>query len=226
MKKVLFLLLASFLVLGACGNKEESKSEDKKETKLSDKTREKEDKKSNGEKESNEDKESDNQSNEEAATQDDNSKEQTTQESTQSQETKKVDVSNITDRATLESIIYGNYSEMEKINAYNSAVTNGIIPQGNIMEGPASAAYESSLKVESGEVESIYEKNNNENNKNIEGQNTNENITVHEDGRRTYKDELGHDKNILTREEQARQDEENDISPQERKEVEESLAND
>lgn len=226
MKKVLFLLLASFLVLGACGNKEESKSEDKKETKLSDKTREKEDKKSNGEKESNEDKESDNQSNEEAATQDDNSKEQTTQESTQSQETKKVDVSNITDRATLESIIYGNYSEMEKINAYNSAVTNGIIPQGNIMEGPASAAYESSLKVESGEVESIYEKNNNENNKNIEDQNTNENITVHEDGRRTYKDELGRDKNILTPEEQARQDEENDISPQERKEVEESLAND
>lgn len=226
MKKVLFLLLASFLVLTACGNKEESKSEDKKETKSSDKTREKEDKKSNGEKESNEDKESDNKSNEEAATQDDNSKEQTTQESTQSQETKKVDVSNITDRATLESVIYGNYSEMEKINAYNSAVANGIIPQGNVMEGPAIAAYESSLKVESGEVESIYEKNNNENNKNIEDQNTNENITIHEDGRRTYKDELGHDKNILTPEEQARQDEENDISPQERKEVEESLAND
>ncbi|AMY05100.1 hypothetical protein CD149_00455 [Staphylococcus condimenti] len=30
MKKVLFLLLASFLVLAACGQKEESKSEDKK----------------------------------------------------------------------------------------------------------------------------------------------------------------------------------------------------
>lgn len=35
MKKILFLLLASFLVLTACGNKEESKSEDKKETKSS-----------------------------------------------------------------------------------------------------------------------------------------------------------------------------------------------
>lgn len=48
---------------------------------------------------------------------------------------------------------------MEKINAYNSAVANGVIPQGNVMEGPASAAYESSLKVESGEDESVYEKN-------------------------------------------------------------------
>lgn len=37
MKKVLFLLLASFLVLSACGNQEESKSDDKKETKSSDK---------------------------------------------------------------------------------------------------------------------------------------------------------------------------------------------
>ncbi|MBU0437799.1 Ltp family lipoprotein [Staphylococcus succinus] len=37
MKKVLFLVLASFLALAACGNSEESKSEDKKETKASDK---------------------------------------------------------------------------------------------------------------------------------------------------------------------------------------------
>ena len=36
MKKLLFLLLSSFLVLAACGQ-EESKSEDKKETKSSDK---------------------------------------------------------------------------------------------------------------------------------------------------------------------------------------------
>ena len=35
MKKILFLLLASFLVLAACGNKEESKSDDSKETKSS-----------------------------------------------------------------------------------------------------------------------------------------------------------------------------------------------
>lgn len=73
-------------------------------------------------------------------------------------------MSNITDRSILESVIYGNYTEMEKINDYNSAVANGVIPQGNVMEGPASAAYESSLKVESGEVESVYEKNSNDTN--------------------------------------------------------------
>ncbi|MBO1222570.1 hypothetical protein [Staphylococcus nepalensis] len=33
MKKVLFLLLTSFLVLTACGNKEESKSKDETESK-------------------------------------------------------------------------------------------------------------------------------------------------------------------------------------------------
>ncbi|MDT4039120.1 hypothetical protein RPO42_06360, partial [Staphylococcus aureus] len=84
---------------------------------------------------------------------------QTKEETPQSQENNEVDVSNITDRSVLESVIYGNYSEMEKINAYNSAVSNGVIPQGNVMEGPASAAYESSLKVESGEDKSVYEKN-------------------------------------------------------------------
>lgn len=154
MKKVVFLLLASFLVLSACGN-EESKSEDKKETKESDKEKNKDDKKD-------EEKESkpDDNSNEDVATQDDNTEQQTKENTSQSQEDKKVDVSNITDRSVLESVIYGNYSEMEKINAYNSAVANGVIPQGNVMEGPASAAYESSLKVESGEDESVYEKNN------------------------------------------------------------------
>ncbi|MEB8147423.1 hypothetical protein NGH48_04375 [Staphylococcus xylosus] len=49
MKKLLFLLLVSFLVLGACGNKEESKSEDKKETKSS----KKDDKESNDSKKTN-----------------------------------------------------------------------------------------------------------------------------------------------------------------------------
>lgn len=153
MKKVLFLLLASFLVLAACG--QEEKSEDKKETKASDKESKKDDKNS----ESKESKPDDS-SNEDVATQDDNTEQQTKEETPQSQENKKVDVSNITDRSVLESVIYGNYSEMEKINAYNSAVANGVIPQGNVMEGPASAAYESSLKVESGEDESVYEKNN------------------------------------------------------------------
>lgn len=156
MKKVLVLLLTSFLVLAACGNKEESRLEDnKEETKTSEKEKNKDDKKD-------EEKESkpDDNSNEDVATQDDNTEQQTKEDTSQSQENKKVDVSNITDRSVLESVIYGNYSEMEKINAYNSAVANGVIPQGNVMEGPASAAYESSLKVESGEDESVYEKNN------------------------------------------------------------------
>ena len=47
MKKVLFLLLASFLVLTACGNKEESKSEDKKESKSSSKDSKKNDEQKN-----------------------------------------------------------------------------------------------------------------------------------------------------------------------------------
>ncbi|MGJ0283521.1 hypothetical protein ACRX5L_05585 [Staphylococcus ureilyticus] len=56
MKKVLFLLLASFLVLAACGDKEENKSENKKETKASDKKSKKDDKKSDEEKEKSNDK--------------------------------------------------------------------------------------------------------------------------------------------------------------------------
>ena len=67
-------------------------------------------------------------------------------------------ISNIKDRSTLESIIYGNYSEEQKIQAYNSAVANGIIPQGNVMEGPASVAYQSSLRVENGQEKSIYDR--------------------------------------------------------------------
>lgn len=59
MKKLLFLLLVSFLVLGACGNKEENKSEDKKETKALSKDGKKKDekKKSNDDKKEESDKE-------------------------------------------------------------------------------------------------------------------------------------------------------------------------
>lgn len=59
MKKVLFLILASFLVLTACGNKEEIKSEDKKESKSSSKDDKKkeESKKSNDDKKEKSDKE-------------------------------------------------------------------------------------------------------------------------------------------------------------------------
>lgn len=79
MKKLLSLLLASFVVLAACGQ-EESKSEDKKETKASDKESEKDNKKSNDHKESDKDK-SDDKSNEEVASQD-----KTTEQPVQSQE--------------------------------------------------------------------------------------------------------------------------------------------
>lgn len=79
MKKLLFLLLASFLVLAACGQ-EESKSEDKKEAKASDKESKKDDKKSDDNKEKSEDKSND-KSNEEVATQD-----ETTEQTVQSQE--------------------------------------------------------------------------------------------------------------------------------------------
>ena len=75
MKKLLFLLMASFLVLAACGQ-EESKSEDKKETKAADKESKKDDEKSDKEKDKSEDK-----SNEEVATQD-----ETTEQPVQSQE--------------------------------------------------------------------------------------------------------------------------------------------
>lgn len=77
MKKVVFLLLASFLVLSACGN-EESKLEDKKETKASDKESNKDDKKKDDDKEK---VKSDDKSNEEVATQD-----ETTEQPVQSQE--------------------------------------------------------------------------------------------------------------------------------------------
>ncbi|WP_063410314.1 hypothetical protein [Staphylococcus succinus] len=81
MKKVIFLLLASFLVLAACGQ-EESKSEDKKETKASDKESNKDDKKKDDDKESDDKEEkSDDKSNEEVATQD-----ETTEQPVQSQE--------------------------------------------------------------------------------------------------------------------------------------------
>ncbi|QPS99861.1 hypothetical protein I6G41_02015 [Staphylococcus equorum] len=56
MKKLLFLLLASFLVLAACGNEEESKLDDKKETKSEDKDKgtDKENKSNNKDEKSNE----------------------------------------------------------------------------------------------------------------------------------------------------------------------------
>lgn len=86
MKKLLFLLMASFLVLAACGNEEESKIEDKKETKSIDKESKKDDKKSDDDKEKSEDK-SDDKSNEEVANEEPQSQEQqSTEQPVQSQE--------------------------------------------------------------------------------------------------------------------------------------------
>uniref|UniRef100_UPI0011AAF3D6 hypothetical protein n=2 Tax=Staphylococcus TaxID=1279 RepID=UPI0011AAF3D6 len=176
-KKFLALIFGSALILGACGNddtsnensdtksesKTEKKSEDKKENKS------KEDKKSKEEKKSqeNEDNSTEEQNtsnveeknNEKQNNQSDNEQNiQYNSSSEKSQNTQNVDVTNIKDRGTLESVIYGNYSETAKIQAYNNAVANGVIPQGNVMEGPASAAYESSLRVESGQEKSVYDR--------------------------------------------------------------------
>ena len=177
MKKFLALIFGSTLILGACGNNDASnndsdtKSESKTEKKSEDKkdNKSKEDKKSKEEKKSqeNEDNSTEEQNtsnveeknNEKQNNQSDNEQNiQYNSSSEKSQNTQNVDVTNIKDRGTLESVIYGNYSETAKIQAYNNAVANGVIPQGNVMEGPASAAYESSLRVESGQEKSVYDR--------------------------------------------------------------------
>ncbi|KAB2212126.1 hypothetical protein RJB97_05040 [Staphylococcus epidermidis] len=166
MKKFLVLIFASLLVLGACGQSEDNskKDDDKKSESKSDKKSNdpKKDKKSDDkEKSANESKEQNSSSTEEKNNENqNNNNKQNTQDNSSNenhQNTQSIDITNIKDRGTLESVIYGNYSETEKIQAYNSAVANGVIPQGNVMEGPASAAYESSLRVESGQEKSIYE---------------------------------------------------------------------
>lgn len=148
MKQIIFLILASLLVLGACGQKEESKSDNqKRETAEKDKEKVRKEEKSNEE------------SDDKSTNNNENTKQISNDINNSPKETNKpqIDVSNITDRNTLEAVLNGNYSEEEKILAYNSAVANGVIPQGNVMEGPASAAYESSLRVENGTEKSVYE---------------------------------------------------------------------
>ncbi|ASN70114.1 hypothetical protein 9S1_55 [uncultured Caudovirales phage] len=168
MKKILFLIFASLLVLGACGqdgdksNKADNKqSEHKKSNDPKKNKDEKADNKKDSKNNSTEEQDTSNveeKNNEKQNNQNDNGQNiQDNSSSEKYQNTQNVDVTNIKDRSTLESVIYGNYSETEKIQAYNNAVANGVIPQGNVMEGPASAAYESSLRVESGQEKSIYE---------------------------------------------------------------------
>ena len=66
MKKLFFMLLASFLILAACGNEEESKLDDKKETKSEDKDKET-DKEKESDKKDNKSNNKDEKSNEEVA---------------------------------------------------------------------------------------------------------------------------------------------------------------
>ena len=145
LKKILFFIFAVCITLAACGNEEKSTQSEEK------KTSDTHDKKEKTNKSKKDQKNEDN--NKQAASSNNKSNQTTETQPEQNQ----INVANITDRATLESVIYGNYSEMDKIQAYNSAVANGVIPQGNVMEGPASAAYQSSLRVESGAEKSVYE---------------------------------------------------------------------
>lgn len=146
------LALSSALILTACGQEDNEKEKDNKTE--TNKKEEKKEKKDKQKQKSADQKKDDNAKSENKENQ--NSQNQPTQEKSN----QNVDLSNIQDRNTLESIIYGNYTEEQKVQAYNSAVANGVIPQGNVMEGPASAAYESSLRVESGQEKSVYNNSN------------------------------------------------------------------
>lgn len=170
MKKLLVTLFAATLVLSACSQDDTKEDENKKsESTTEKKSEDKKDNKSKEDKKSKEEKKSQ-ESEDDKSTQENNSTEeqnndneldaQDNSSNEKSQNTQNVDVTNIKDRGTLESVIYGNYSETDKIKAYNNAVANGVIPQGNVMEGPASAAYESSLRVENGQEKSVYDNSN------------------------------------------------------------------
>ncbi|PNZ34911.1 hypothetical protein [Mammaliicoccus vitulinus] len=155
MKKLLIATITGTLLLGACGQKEETSSkEDTKETKKEVKKEDSKKKEKDTAKKS--EPKTEEQTTEEVTT----NEQQSTEEINTNEETiknKSIDYNNVTDRNSLTEIIYGNYTEYQKILAYNSAVSNGVIAQGNVLEGPASAAYESSLRVESGKEKSIYD---------------------------------------------------------------------
>ncbi|WP_239775230.1 hypothetical protein [Mammaliicoccus sp. N-M50] len=162
MKKLFVLLLSSLLVLGACGQNEENVSKDdskesKKEVKKDEPKKKESDKdKNKKEKESAKKTESKTKeqlteevtTNEQQSTEEANSTEQTTQE-----QQLQVNTSNISNESQLQTVLNGNFSEEQKIQAYNSAVANGVIPQGTVSEGSAQAAYESSKGIQNGETE-------------------------------------------------------------------------
>ncbi|KXA44508.1 MULTISPECIES: hypothetical protein [Staphylococcus] len=164
MKKLFALLAMSILIVSACGQNDEKPKEDTEDKAATEKKDKSQSKNEENEKEKqtdkNQQKENNTQNEQQANTEQQNKDESTAEkQNQQNQQSQQVDLSNITDRATLENVIYGNYAEIDKIKAYNSAVANGVIPQGNVTEGPASAAYESSLRVESGAEQSVYNQN-------------------------------------------------------------------
>lgn len=156
-KSLAGLTIASTLLLGACGEmekKDETKVEDKKNTTEKPTTEEPTTEKPTTELPTTEAPSA------EAPTSENPTTEAPTAEPTTTEAPVTANVNNVTSRSQLEGILYNNsISEIDKIAAYNSAVRNGVIPQGNVMEGPAIAAYESSLRVESGAEKSVYESN-------------------------------------------------------------------
>lgn len=164
MKKLFALLAMSILIVSACGQNDEKPKEDTEDKAATEKKDKSQSKNEENEKkkqtDKNQQKENNTQDEQQANTEQQNKDESTAEkQNQQNQQSQQVDLSNITDRPTLENVIYGNYAEIDKIKAYNSAVANGVIPQGNVTEGPASAAYESSLRVESGAEQSVYDQN-------------------------------------------------------------------
>ncbi|UXR47164.1 hypothetical protein MUA57_10050 [Staphylococcus simulans] len=164
MKKLFALLAMSILIVSACGQNDEKPKEDTEDKAATEKKDKSQSKNEENEKkkqtDKNQQKENNTQNEQQANTEQQNKDESSAEkQNQQNQQSQQVDLSNITDRATLENVIYGNYAEIDKIKAYNSAVANGVIPQGNVTEGPASAAYESSLRVESGAEQSVYDQN-------------------------------------------------------------------
>lgn len=162
------LTLSSALLLTACGDnqetdkKEDTKTKEAQTTESKDKKETKNDSNENTETKSSDEQDvaSDEQSSspqenmndatEEGISQNNNVQDNSMQSEYNQNAYAQINPSNITDQSTLENVIYGNYTEEQKIEAYNSAVANGVIPQGTVMEGPTHAAYESSVKIQNG----------------------------------------------------------------------------
>lgn len=144
MKKILSVLFASTLVLSACGNQDETeKASEKKPSKST-----VENKKENKEEKSTEEKQSSTQGGDSTYN---NSSNQSQIDETNTTQQPIINITNITDQSVLESVIYGNYTEEQKTQAYNSAVANGVIPQSEVPQGSVQA-YEESVRLQNGET--------------------------------------------------------------------------